>query len=196
MKKDIHFLYEVGSMRFIDRTWKQFMRMTMANNAEHSFRVAWLALLMAHQEGADEGKVLKMALMHDLSETRTGDTNYVSRMYTTRDDESAYADIFSGTSVAQDMLALAYEYKERVSLESSIVKDADNLEVDFEIQESIAAGNTLGEQWIAGRRAGVRPKLFTDTARKLFDQIYESNPAAWHLTAKNRITAGDFKPDA
>lgn len=196
MERDIDLLYEIGSMRFMDRTWKQFMHCDVANNAEHSFRVAWLALYIARKEGADEETVLKMALLHDLSETRTGDSNYVSRMYTQRDDESAYEDILAGTPFEKDFGELAHAYKERKTLEAQVVKDADNLEVDFEIQEHIAAGNTFGTLWVRNRREGVYPRLFTETARKLFDMIYQSDPIHWHTSVKNRHTAGDFqKPD-
>ncbi len=184
-------------MRFVDRTWKQFWRADVANNAEHSFRVAWLALYIARKEGAHEEQVLKMALLHDLSETRTGDTNYVTRMYTDRDDDAAYHDVLSGTVFESDLGDVARAYKARETLEAKIVKDADNLDVDLEIQEQITNGNSLGSRWIEGRRAGVYPKLFTATARQLFDEIYNADPSNWHRTTKNRLTSGDFKsPEA
>lgn len=196
MERDIDLLYEIGSMRFVDRTWKQFMHCDVANNAEHSFRVAWLALYIARKEGAEEATVLKMALLHDLSETRTGDSNYVSRMYTQRDDGSAYADILAGTLFEEEFGALARAYKERDTQEARVVKDADNLEVDLEIQEHVAAGNSFGKLWVQSRREGVYPRLFTETARKLFDAIYASDPAHWHTSTKNRHTVGDFRPES
>jgi putative hydrolase of HD superfamily len=195
MKRDIDLLYEIGSLRFTDRTWKQFIRGEVANNAEHSFRVAWLALLIARKEHAKEETVLKMALLHDLSETRTGDVNYVARMYTKRDDDTAYRDILAETSLEQDFGVLASEYKVRNTLEAKVVKDADNLEVDLEIQELMSQGNKMAEKWVSDRRAGVYPKLYTDTAKKLFDAIYNADPDTWHKNAKNRFNAGDFRPE-
>lgn len=196
MERDIDLLFEIGSLRFTDRTWKQFMRCQVANNAEHSFRVAWLALLIARKERANEQTVLKMALLHDLSETRTGDVNYVARMYTERDDDTAYRDILANTSLEQDFGALAVEYKARETIEAKVVKDADNLEVDLEIQELISQGSKMAEKWVADRRAGVYPKLHTETAKKLFDAIYGADPDSWHKNARNRFNAGDFRPES
>jgi putative hydrolases of HD superfamily len=77
--RDIDLLFEVGTMRHLARAWRQFGGAPFANVAEHSYRVLWIALLLARAEGADVGRVLKMALIHDLPETRTGDFNYVQR---------------------------------------------------------------------------------------------------------------------
>ena len=196
MKRDVDFLYEIGCFRFIDRAWKQFFRGTLANNAEHTFRVAWIALILSrHEETADREKILKMALLHDLSESRTGDTHYISRLYTKQDVHQACVDIFHDTSLAEEMLVLQQEYEKRECLESKIVKDADTLDVDMEIAEQAALGQKLTETWTEQRRQGVYPKFYTPAAKKLFDAIYATDPSHWHLTARNRFTAGDLKPE-
>lgn len=43
------------------------------------------------------------------------------------------------------------------------------------------------------RRSHVRPKLFTKTAREMFDQLESADPHAWHLDGRNRINSGDWK---
>lgn len=195
MKRDIDFLYEMGSFRFVERTWKHFFRGDVENNAEHTFRVAWIALVLARYEGAsDHGKILKMALLHDLGESRAGDANYISRLYTERNERQAIADIFYDTSLSDELPALWAEYEERMSIEAKIVKDADMLDVDFEIAEQAARGQKLADTWSPQRREAVRPKLCTEAGKKLFDEIYGTDPHHWHLSAKNRFTAGDYKP--
>lgn len=78
--KDLDFLYEMGCIRFIQRTWKHFLNADFQNLAEHHFRVAWIALMLAKLEKAQNAdKILKMALVHDLAESRTGDVNYLQR---------------------------------------------------------------------------------------------------------------------
>jgi len=47
MKRDVEFLFEVGTLRLIDRTWRQFGGANFANVAEHTFRVMWIAALIA-----------------------------------------------------------------------------------------------------------------------------------------------------
>ena len=44
----------------------------------HTLRVAWIATIIAKNESnADLAKVVKMALVHDIAESRTGDTHYL-----------------------------------------------------------------------------------------------------------------------
>lgn len=191
--RDSEFLYEIGTMRFIQRTWKQFIGSEFANLAEHSMRVIWTALIIARGEkNVDTGKIVKIALVHDITESRTGDVHYISRLYTKRNDEQAIKDILLDTSVADEFLALYHEYEQRETLEAKIVKDADNIEVDLELMEQKARGNPLADKWTAMRRK-VRSTLFTNSAKKLFDEIYQTDPDAWHINAPNRFSAGDWK---
>ena len=49
--------------------------------AEHSFRTAAIAYLLAKLEGADAGRVTLMALFHDMGEARTNDLHRIVRRY-------------------------------------------------------------------------------------------------------------------
>ena len=66
--RDIDLLFEVGSLRHVDRTWRQFGGVPYANVAEHTLRVAFVAWSLAALEGADPGRVVQMAMIHDLPE--------------------------------------------------------------------------------------------------------------------------------
>lgn len=188
-KRDIEFLYEMGCLRFIPRAWRQLLGPNFANVAEHTVRVMWLASMIAKKEGGDMGKVVKMALVHDVAESRTGDAHYISRLYTNRDEERAMEEIFKEVSLTDEFFPLWKEYEEKESLEARIVKDADNLDVDFEIQEQASRGVKLKEVW--DRKETAYPMLYTETAKKIFDLIYASNPDDWHTKAKNRFTEGE-----
>ncbi len=50
LKEDIKFLYEVGTLRYVDRTWKQTFGVPVANVTEHTFRVMWIAQIIAKHE--------------------------------------------------------------------------------------------------------------------------------------------------
>lgn len=196
MKRDIDFLYEMGCFRFIQRTWKQFFHADLENNSEHSFRVVWIALMLARLENVpNHEKIMKMALMHDIGESRTGDVHYISRLYTKRDETTAIKDILLDTVFFEELTALYEEYEKRECIEAQIVKDADTLDVDLEIREQSSQGHVLAETFGQQRRASVYPKLYTESAKKLFDEIYATSPHQWHLTAKNRFNSGDFKTD-
>jgi len=192
IEKDLEFLYEIGSLRNVERTWQQFFGRGVANVSEHSFRVMWIALIIAKHENADSDKVLKMALMHDITESRTGDVHHVSRMYTKRDEDSAFSDIIKGTSMG-DMEELWKEYEERKTVEAKIVKDADNLDVDIEIEEQWSKGNKMKDAWRHMRDNMYENKFYTETARRIWKAIQESDPNSWQVNCKNRFNDGDWK---
>lgn len=191
-ERNLQFLYEIGTLRYVPRTWRQFLNKDFANLSEHIFRMMWIAVILAEAEGADIGKVVKMALVHDIAESRAGDVHYLSRMYVQRDEEKALQDMFDDVSVADEFLALAEEYEQRETLEAKIVKDADNLDVDMELQEQAANGVKVGEDFDVMRQQ-VLKKLFTKTAKQMMQAIWESNPHDWHVTGSNRFTEGDWQ---
>ncbi|MFP4514735.1 MAG: HD domain-containing protein [Parcubacteria group bacterium] len=190
--RNLEFLYELGTMRFIPRMWRQFLNKDFANLSEHIFRVIWTAIIIAKEEKADIDKVIKMALVHDIVESRNSDVNYLSRMYTKRDDKGAIDDILKDTSVEDEFLKIFNEYEDRQSIEAKIVKDADNLDVDMELQEQYVNGVKVKEDFQVIRDR-VYETLFTETAKKMWKEIQDSNPHDWHLKANNRFNDGDWK---
>lgn len=191
--RDLEFLYEMGSLRFIQRTWKHFLNADFANLAEHHLRVCWIALVIAKHEGVtNTDKILKMAIVHDIPESRTGDVNYLQRQYTERNEALAIRDMLTDTSLADEFVDLWEEYERRDSIEAKIVKDADNLDVDFELSEQRAKGYAV-EGWTDMRTKVAKGKLYTDTAKRLHAMLDESNPHAWHINGRNRINGGDWK---
>jgi putative hydrolase of HD superfamily len=195
LHSDINFLYEMGNIRFIERMWRRFLHDDFANLAEHHFRVFWIAMVIAANEGnVDTGKIAKLCLLHDIAESRTGDVDYLSRQYVDRKEEMAIHDMLEGTSVADEFLALWEEYEKRETLEAQIAKDADNLDVDFELAEQAAKGSQLQEVKHPTREVVAETKLYTDTAKELYRQLKSSNPHDWWwFSARNRGNGGDWK---
>lgn len=196
MKPDINFIFEMGNIRFIDRMWRRFLNGDFANLAEHHFRVFWIALTIAAYEGdVDTGKIAKMALVHDISESRVGDVDYLARQYVERNEELAMKDMLDGTALEKEFYVLWVEYEKRESIEARIVKDADNLDVDFELAEQAMSGNPLQKLWQSNRQFVAKEKLYTKTAKKLFDQLEAADPHEWHTSGRNRRNSGDWKDD-
>ena len=190
--RDRDLFFELGSLRHVDRTWRHFGGFPFANVAEHSFRVAWLSWVIAVREGADPSRAVLMALVHDTPETRTGDVNYLSRMYTDRHEQLAFDDQFAGTSVHSDAAALWVEYGQRQTLEARIVKDADTLDCDFELREATSSGCNLEDRLSSTRQAAFA-KLHTESARRMFMSLATSDPHSWHVNGRNRHTHGDWR---
>lgn len=193
IKRDIELLYEVGCLRFLQRNWKQFLNADFSNETEHGYRVAWIAMIIAtHENIKDTGKIVKMALVHDVGESRSGDVHYISRLYTKRNEEDAIRDTLKDTILEKELHDLFKEYEERKTIEAKIVKDADNLDVDFELKEQEAKGETLRKYW-QDMRSHMYAMLYTKTAKKLWKEIQTSDPHSWHFHARNRYTEGDWK---
>ena len=183
-KRDLEFLFEIGSLRNLQRGWRQHLGMDCANILEHTLRVIWLALILARKEEVkNEDKIIRMALIHDIEETRTSDLSYIQKVYVNSDDKRAAQDIFKETSLSDFYLDIFKEYQKRKTIESKIVKDADNLEVDMELKELEERGSQLPKKWQEVRKKVRNEKLYTKSAREMWDEIQKTDVSSWHLTA-------------
>ena len=181
-KKDIDLLFEMGSMHNIQRGWRQHLGMDCFNILEHSYRVIWIALILARAEGVkDEEKIMKMALVHDIPETRVSDLSYVQKVYTTGDEKLAAKEMLEDSSVA-DFFDILNHYEERDSIEAKIVKDADNLDVDLELKELEERGSQLPKKWKHFRQMLRDEKLYTQSAKELWDMLQTCDVADWHMS--------------
>jgi putative hydrolases of HD superfamily len=188
MINDINFLFEIGSLRNVQRGWRQHLGMDCANVLDHTIRVIWLALIISRMEGTgDENKIIRMALVHDLSETRISDLSYIQKVYLKPDDKLAAKDSLSGTSLSDFYDEDFLEYEERKNIEAKIVKDADNLEVDLELKELAERGSKLPKKWKDLRRLVREEKLYTESAKKMWDEIQTADVADWHLKSNKWI---------
>ena len=190
--RDLEFLFEIATLRNVPRGWKQhFVGEEVASVLEHTVRVMLLALIIARNEGGvDEGKVLKMALIHDLQEARISDLNYVPKVYITADEDRAAADMLHDTSIP-DYLDVFREAEAKESVEARIVKDADNLDIDLELKEIENTGSPLPKKWAPFRRAVRDNKLYTKTAKKIWDEIQTADVDTWHLTMNKWLNGKD-----
>lgn len=180
-KRDIDFLFEIGSLRNVPRAWQQVLTGRVQNISEHVFRTTMIAWMIAVAEKADVAKVIRMCLIHDIGESRAGDIAFMHREYVTRHEELAEEHIFQETTLEKESRELFEEYNKRESLEAKIVKDADNLDVDLELKELAKIGDTSAIGMQKDHRPIVRQKkLYTKTAKKMWDDIQKTNPNAWH----------------
>ena len=194
---DINFLFEIGTLRRVARTWNEFFWNDVANVADHTLRVVWIAMIIAKHEKVDNiGHILKLALVHDISEIRCVDVHYISRQYVVRHEDKAINDTFENTVIWNEFIKLWKEVEEKSTIEAKIVKDADNLDVDMEIVEKIYEGFKIWDMWKENRLKVVNTKLFTKTAKEMQKEIYDSNPHNWHIQNKNnRFNLWDWKKE-
>lgn len=143
----IAFLRAVGRLKGLPRTgWLEAGVEGPETVAEHSFRTAVLAMVLADLRGLDAGKAMRMALIHDLAEAKTGDLTPEQRRRRgaahTREEEEAMTLILSTLpeSLADGYHALWREYREATSPEAKIVIQADRAEMLLQALEYEEAG--------------------------------------------------------
>jgi 5'-deoxynucleotidase YfbR-like HD superfamily hydrolase len=103
------------------------------------------------------------------------------RNYVVRHEELAEEHIFEDTMLGGEAIELLKEYNERKTLEAQIVKDADNLDVDIELREMAKIGDTSAIGMLKHHRPKIRStKLYTKTAKKMWDELQKTDPNRWH----------------
>ncbi|HEV3468545.1 MAG TPA: HD domain-containing protein [Pyrinomonadaceae bacterium] len=138
--------------------------------AAHSYGVALTAMLLADEVASrgvrvDAERVLRLALLHDLQETRTGDlprtvAEYYGREARRRAERAAFDDVMRplGAARASVYAELHEDYEERGSLEARLVKAADIIDLLAQaLMFERAGARGLGEFWegAAGRDFGL-----------------------------------------
>jgi putative hydrolase of HD superfamily len=76
LTKQVAFIKEIDKIKYINRKTKLFNSDRQENDAEHSWHLAMMALVLVEHsnEKVDVLKVLKMVLIHDIVEIDAGDT--------------------------------------------------------------------------------------------------------------------------
>jgi putative hydrolase of HD superfamily len=152
-------LYELQSrlmsLKLLPRTgWLQRGMRDVESIAEHTFAVAALALLIGDQQpGIDRGRLLAIALLHDIAEALIGDLPASARRLfgatAKREAERrGMIELFAGLPQADEYLALWDEYCAGGSKEARLVKALDHLEMLAQALAYERAGSrALGEFW-------------------------------------------------
>jgi putative hydrolase of HD superfamily len=149
-RRSIKFLMTANSLQDVERTGYVMSGIEHPEDvAAHSFGVAAAALLIADRvaEPVDRGRLLTMAVLHDIGEAVTGDVALIVK--TPEDDKreaTAVREILTG--MPECYIAAHEEYEGRKCIEARIVKAADKLQMMARIlaYESEGRGD-LGAFW-------------------------------------------------
>lgn len=146
------------------------------NVADHSYRVAMLALLLAPRLGVETEKTLKLALLHDLAEARVGDltpADGVAPADKRAREEAAFDAIVASLPEGSALGVLFREYEDASTPEARIVRQLDRLEMAMQALEyERETGLNLAEFWISARAALDHPLLV-----QLFERLYGERPS-------------------
>jgi putative hydrolase of HD superfamily len=182
MENIVNFIFEVGMLQKTPRTGFQFLGSGRESVAEHILRTIFIGYTMCKLEtDADEVKVMKMCLFHDLPEARTGDMNYVNKKYVSVNEAKAVEELTSTLSFGEDIKSAIQEFNERKTKESRIAHDADQLALIFQLKEYGDLGNKYSKEWIEF----AKKRLSTETAKKMVEKILETDSSDWWFKDKS-----------
>jgi len=152
--------------------------------AAHSWGTAMVALVLAEMTGepVDRGRLLSMAILHDLAESEVSDipklaVRFLPEGAKNAAEAQALAEMLGGLPAAEEWLALMDAYKREADAEARLVRDADRLE--FLLQAWVYRRTTGNERLEEVRRAYAGKAFATGAARAIAARIL----ARWEADA-------------
>lgn len=136
LEKQMRFIMEIDKLKRVYRKTKNLDGKTYENDAEHSWHLAMMVLVLgehANESHLDLLKVLKLVLIHDLVEIDAGDTYaYDDQARATKKEreQAAAGRLFSILPEDQgsELQALWLEYEQQESPESRFASSLDKLQ--------------------------------------------------------------------
>ena len=126
--------------------------------ADHSYTSAVIAMVLSDLQGRDTQKILKMALIHDLAESITGDLtpDEISKENKMKIENETMFEIFLELpqSLSDDYAKIWEEYQEGKSKEAILVHEVDRLEMALQARKYNSEGHPYDKL-----------KVFFDSAR-------------------------------
>jgi putative hydrolase of HD superfamily len=179
----VSFAYEAGHLKRLPRAgWLLTGIGSPESVADHSFRVAVLAYMIAVQEGANPERAASLGLFHDFPETRITDVASVGKPYVkTADPVKVISDQAAAlpSALAGHITALIAEHESaktpQATLESRCSRDADKLDCLLQAREYQAQGNQLVQPWIDS----MIPVITTSTGTALAKAAQDLPPSIW-----------------
>lgn len=133
--KQIRFIKEIDKVKYIQRKTKLFNSNRNENDAEHSWHLALMALVLAEHsnKSVDLLKVIKMVLIHDIVEIDAGDTFIydTQKKHSNTEEELLAAKRIFGllpTEQAEELISIWEEFEAGETDEAKFARSMDRLE--------------------------------------------------------------------
>jgi putative hydrolase of HD superfamily len=133
--KQIEFIKEIDKVKYIQSRTKLFNSHRNENDAEHSWHLAMMAMVLSDYSDAkiDLQKVIKMVLIHDIVEIDAGDTFLYDQ---NKDHDNTEEELKSAKRIfgilpekqAEEYIAIWTEFEDGISNEAKFAKSMDRLE--------------------------------------------------------------------
>ena len=152
----IDFLLEIGKLKNIKRAGWVINGIEGESVADHCFRVCILSMLLGdllrERYKIDMEKLLRIAILHDIAESKIGDMPYEALSYIgeknkSKAEKKACRDLFKDLKNGERYYSLWEEFEDRKSIEAKIVRAADKLEMIVQCYEYEKEGYDLDQFW-------------------------------------------------
>ena len=135
LQKQVSFIKEIDKLKYIQRKTKLFNSDRHENDAEHSWHLAMMTIVLAEHSDKpiDVLKVMKMVLIHDIVEIDAGDIfiyDTVKNHNNTEEELKAAKRIFGllPTEQAKEFITIWEEFEAGISDEAKFAKTMDRFE--------------------------------------------------------------------
>lgn len=172
--KQMDFIKEIDKIKYIERRTKLFNSNRRENDAEHSWHLAMMAIVLAEHsnEPVDILKVVKMVLIHDIVEIDSGDIFiYDTEMnHNNSEEERKAAQRIFGMlprEQAEEFIALWEEFEANETAEAKFAKAVDRLEPL--LQNSSNNGGTWQEYGVKHSQVIDKKIIINEGSETLWD---------------------------
>lgn len=182
-KEDINllnFIAEAGMLKRVRRSGWWVLGIKDAETvAEHSFRCAVIAYIIACMEKTSSCKAMLMSIFNDMHEARINDLHKMSQRYVEFEkvEDKAFKEQISQLpkAIKQELSSMYTEYRKQDTKEAIIARDADILECLIQAKEYQEQGFKEAHRFM--KKA---PEfLKTKSAKKLWNLTRKTNLNKW-----------------
>jgi len=142
------FFQSVLNLKNIQRTgWKKNLDLKNGESvADHSFSMALMSMILSDLHHLDTNKILRMALLHDLAESKIGDLapDEIEKLEKIDKENQTMEKILNDlpSVLRKEYHKIWLEYQTRKSQESVFVHEIDKLEMAFQAIEYLKKGHS------------------------------------------------------
>lgn len=172
--KQITFIKEIDKLKYIQRKTKLFNSDRNENDAEHSWHLAIMSIILAEHSDKpiDILKVLKMVLIHDIVEIDAGDTFIydTTKNHTNTDEELLAANRIFGllpTVQSEELIAIWKEFEDGKTDEAKFAKSMDRFEPL--LQNTSNNGGTWAEYNVTYQKVYEKKKAIKNGSTTIWD---------------------------
>lgn len=172
--KQIAFIKEIDKIKYIQRKTKLLNSDRNENDAEHSWHLAVMAIVLAEHsnEPIDVLKVIKMVLIHDIVEIDAGDTFIydTQKNHDNTDEERIAANRIFGLlpkEQANELIEIWEEFEAGITKEAKFARAMDRLEPL--LQNTSNNGGTWKEFNVSYDKVYNKKKIINEGSTTLWD---------------------------